>query len=428
VCCIRGKGFYQADQLKIRHAVTLRNLAAIIPSGSNPPKRIEGKLGATIFSNSVCGAYVCGEDLFTLTSGDSEADEASPADPQDPLGTISMIPYHLGWSLSSETCGDTMSANGSLANAGGRVEGDPDGAAAWVNASRYVNYSTRSSVDPFDNCRVIQTGTVGTFYDATSAASYTSNLDLEEIDPLQDSELGVQVILSYNGIVSLFGSNTTDCGTIERCADLSGNLVMVEYRALVPVLIEYTSGDNPTRAIVGGTIRVKSSGAYEVDGVFADPGFSLTADDYGYKLNGYARCCIASDPSRTPSAVRILSASVGESLDNPGDFDLDGVTCWSDLGLLGFALDASSLCQIAGLDYNGDGLLNDLDRVALHAVLIARPCPADLNCDEFVDFFDYDAFVDYFENGLRGDADYNGDGVEDFFDYEEFIGAFEIGC
>jgi hypothetical protein len=54
-------------------------------------------------------------------------------------------------------------------------------------------------------------------------------------------------------------------------------------------------------------------------------------------------------------------------------------------------------------------------------------CLADFNADGFVDFFDYDAFVNAFETGDPA-ADANGDGFLDFFDYDAFVGAFESGC
>ena len=54
-------------------------------------------------------------------------------------------------------------------------------------------------------------------------------------------------------------------------------------------------------------------------------------------------------------------------------------------------------------------------------------CPADVNGDGFLDFFDYDDFVSAFESGEPG-ADFNSDGFVDFFDYDDFVGAFEAGC
>lgn len=54
-------------------------------------------------------------------------------------------------------------------------------------------------------------------------------------------------------------------------------------------------------------------------------------------------------------------------------------------------------------------------------------CRTDVNCDDFLDFFDYDEFVNDFESG-GSRADFNGDGFIDFFDYDEFVAAFEAGC
>jgi hypothetical protein len=58
-------------------------------------------------------------------------------------------------------------------------------------------------------------------------------------------------------------------------------------------------------------------------------------------------------------------------------------------------------------------------------------CPADFNGDGFLDFFDYDDYVNCFETGScppGKDADFNGDGFVDFFDYDDYVGAFEQGC
>jgi hypothetical protein len=54
-------------------------------------------------------------------------------------------------------------------------------------------------------------------------------------------------------------------------------------------------------------------------------------------------------------------------------------------------------------------------------------CPADFNRDGFLDFFDYDDFVEAFESGDTR-ADFNRDGFLDFFDYDAFVLAFESGC
>ncbi|QOJ00121.1 MAG: trypsin-like serine protease [Phycisphaeraceae bacterium] len=58
-------------------------------------------------------------------------------------------------------------------------------------------------------------------------------------------------------------------------------------------------------------------------------------------------------------------------------------------------------------------------------------CPADFNDDGFVDFFDFQAYVDCFEDiecPPGKDADFNNDGFVDFFDFQDFVDAFERGC
>lgn len=86
------------------------------------------------------------------------------------------------------------------------------------------------------------------------------------------------------------------------------------------------------------------------------------------------------------------------------------------------------------------GLTNELDTViapprfsvyATQANLVLLYCSADFNDDGFVDFFDYDQYVECFETGVcpPGDsADFNNDGFADFFDYDDFVLAFESGC
>jgi hypothetical protein len=59
------------------------------------------------------------------------------------------------------------------------------------------------------------------------------------------------------------------------------------------------------------------------------------------------------------------------------------------------------------------------------------PCAADFNGDGFLDFFDYDDYVNCFETSIcppGRTADFNGDQFVDFFDYDAFVLQFESGC
>ncbi len=55
------------------------------------------------------------------------------------------------------------------------------------------------------------------------------------------------------------------------------------------------------------------------------------------------------------------------------------------------------------------------------------PCPADLNNDAQLDFFDVSAFLDAFGNADPA-ADFTNDGDFDFFDVSAFLDAFASGC
>jgi len=71
------------------------------------------------------------------------------------------------------------------------------------------------------------------------------------------------------------------------------------------------------------------------------------------------------------------------------------------------------------------------DELSAPAVVFVALCGADFNNDRFVDFFDFNDFVDCFEGGtcpVGRSSDYNGDGFVDFFDINDFVADFEAGC
>jgi hypothetical protein len=57
----------------------------------------------------------------------------------------------------------------------------------------------------------------------------------------------------------------------------------------------------------------------------------------------------------------------------------------------------------------------------------AVSCPADLNGDGMLNFFDVSAFLGAF-SAMDPVADFNGDGMFNFFDVSAFLGAFTAGC
>jgi hypothetical protein len=78
---------------------------------------------------------------------------------------------------------------------------------------------------------------------------------------------------------------------------------------------------------------------------------------------------------------------------------------------------------------NGDGSIVEagIDAVNLEIVNCDPGCPADLNGDGALDFFDVSAFLSLY-NGMDPAADFNGDGMFNFFDVSAFLNAFNAGC
>ena len=65
---------------------------------------------------------------------------------------------------------------------------------------------------------------------------------------------------------------------------------------------------------------------------------------------------------------------------------------------------------------------------AMISLEVAGPaCPADLNADGAIDFFDVSAFLSAYQSQSPG-ADFTGDGMFDFFDVSAFLSAYTAGC
>lgn len=75
----------------------------------------------------------------------------------------------------------------------------------------------------------------------------------------------------------------------------------------------------------------------------------------------------------------------------------------------------------------GFNIANGLASAGAASILAAPACPADLNGDTELDFFDVSAFLTLFNDGDLA-ADFNGDNMLDFFDVSAFLQAFNAGC
>ncbi len=74
-----------------------------------------------------------------------------------------------------------------------------------------------------------------------------------------------------------------------------------------------------------------------------------------------------------------------------------------------------------------DASISNACDVAITRAVFLLICPANFNCDNAVDFFDYLDFVSAFA-ALNSEADFNRDGVVDQADYLDFVQAFASNC
>ncbi|MEZ6164173.1 MAG: FG-GAP-like repeat-containing protein [Phycisphaerales bacterium] len=103
-------------------------------------------------------------------------------------------------------------------------------------------------------------------------------------------------------------------------------------------------------------------------------------------------------------------------------------------GVLQYALPDPPSDLLTG-DLNHDGISDIVTISAVaqtYTVIISEggcsiPCPADLNGDGVLNFFDISAFLNAF-NAMNPIADFTNDGVFNFFDVSAFLNAFNAGC
>ena len=84
-------------------------------------------------------------------------------------------------------------------------------------------------------------------------------------------------------------------------------------------------------------------------------------------------------------------------------------------------LDGNGAPDIAAVCNNGS-----IDLLQVHLGRIP-PCPADLNSDGTLNFFDVAAFIALFQSGDPA-ADFNGDTLFNFFDFSAYLTSFNMGC
>lgn len=116
-----------------------------------------------------------------------------------------------------------------------------------------------------------------------------------------------------------------------------------------------------------------------------------------------------------------LMTVVSDGVDQDG-FSLNQIP----LPFLAYGPDLQLRMTAQGDEADDDWYVDNIG-VTMDFIEETEPCPADINGDELLDFFDISAFLGAF-SGMTSIGDYNGDGAWDFFDISSFLGDFSAGC
>lgn len=98
-----------------------------------------------------------------------------------------------------------------------------------------------------------------------------------------------------------------------------------------------------------------------------------------------------------------------------------------DLGTLGGTMSAGWGVSADGSVFVGWARNAAHQARAFRWECVSPACPADLNGDGVLDFFDVQAFLNFYATGNLV-ADFTGDGVLDFFDVQAFLNLYAAGC
>lgn len=109
--------------------------------------------------------------------------------------------------------------------------------------------------------------------------------------------------------------------------------------------------------------------------------------------------------------------------DCPGDPDTGGQLAACNPGSsFGSTASSNFVADISGAPGRNDQI--DTIEGSLQFVIVAPPCPCDLNADGFVDDADFVIFAEAYNNLLDPSGDFSGDGVSDDTDFVAFAEAY----
>ncbi|MCA9276508.1 MAG: DVUA0089 family protein [Phycisphaerales bacterium] len=300
-------------------------------------------------------------------------------------------------------------------------------------------------------------GTISTFYDSdfgSGILAYGNDLDWYEFYLPQRTQLTVELASSFPAYLAITPEEDIDvpcpgapsfpvtyfvrpdaCGVESISLDLMpGRYIMNIFPDSYPDLSFDLMKDMPYQIRLSG-----SPLDYEDLGVVADAmrGFDIetTGADFDTEIGLFdaTGTLIATNDDEAPGSILTSALRDLELTEGIYYLAVAGYNVFFDDG---FSIDirvggASTLGGFVPVKVGTTLSFSsvDPDRAQWFAFEVAPPsvCPADLNDDGLLNFFDVSAFLSAY-NTMNPTADFNNDGLFNFFDVSAFLTAYNAGC
>ncbi len=258
------------------------------------------------------------------------------------------------------------------------------------------------------------------------AASAMANPVELTIDPAQ-STLDLSVTIDIGLASDTDSDSSTLSGLVEIELDDNGNPTMISLNDLIAV-IDNDLAFSWSFGFFGSADSTLSNGSveYATAGLPTGP-VPLTAGAFAFpsvlvNLNGLME--FNYDIFLAGTGSETIDLSQQGSFESPldGDLVIDGesVTLTSSL-----PFDTS--VPLTDADGNELGMVITVGTATIVATGTIPSCPADINGDGDLNFFDVSAFLSAFA-AMDSAADFTGEGDFNFFDVSAFLTAFSVGC
>ncbi len=246
------------------------------------------------------------------------------------------------------------------------------------------------------------------------------------VDPAQSS-LDMTITVDIGIANSTDSDSTTLSGNIEIELDDDNNPLNITLNDLI-VNMDQTMNFNWSFGFFGSADATLTNGVvtYATPGIPTGPvpiiDNSFTFSQAPFGLGGLLTVNYDLFGAGSGTEITDLSTQAPQNSDFAGTVMIVGDTI-----TMTATLPLDSVEPLFDSNGNEIGSVTTVGIATVVATGTIQTCPADINNDGELNFFDVSAFLNAFA-AQDPAADFNGDGAYNFFDVSDFLGAFTAGC